>query len=347
MLLHIILLAFAILTVVATHYDTLGIPRTANDARIKSAYRDLAKKYHPDKNKDDDAQAMFVKISNAYELLSDSTKRQEYDNDLKYGNAHDSNLNRRRTSNYQDGGFPFDEMVFRHHQQQQQQQRYHNREENVFFFHNGRRVYLKTQNGGGSSYSFQFNSFHSHDQQHTVTWYTILQVLLQLIHYFPFPTLVFTIFFYYCCCSGGTRSTNRTAPKDVGCHKSNIISGSSLRYVNKQILSSANKIVVVVDEALENDVRSIERKFHDMTFVKSVAFKHKSYNIMVTCKQGSRYCTCTVNPNDSDKLVRVMESVVNGEVAWNVYKDTDSRDLQDGAASSPDYDDLCSRNTTT
>jgi hypothetical protein len=64
----------------STYYDLLGVTPKASENEIKKSYRELAKKYHPDKNKDKpDAQAKFIEISNAYETLSDSLKRREYD----------------------------------------------------------------------------------------------------------------------------------------------------------------------------------------------------------------------------------------------------------------------------
>lgn len=67
------------------YYDVLGIQRGASDREIKKAFRKLAMKYHPDKNKDDpDAEKKFVEIAQAYEILSDSDKRRQYD---QFGDA--------------------------------------------------------------------------------------------------------------------------------------------------------------------------------------------------------------------------------------------------------------------
>lgn len=62
------------------YYKILGVNRTATDAEIKKAYRKLAMKYHPDHAKGDKAaEERFKKISEAYAVLSDKQKRQEYD----------------------------------------------------------------------------------------------------------------------------------------------------------------------------------------------------------------------------------------------------------------------------
>ncbi len=61
-------------------YSTLGIPRTASEADIKSAYRKLAKELHPDRNKDNpNAAEKFSEVTRAYDLLSDKAKRAQYD----------------------------------------------------------------------------------------------------------------------------------------------------------------------------------------------------------------------------------------------------------------------------
>ena len=60
-------------------YATLGVQKSASASDIKKAYYDLAKKYHPDTNKDAKAQEKFIEIQEAYEVLSDDKKRQAYD----------------------------------------------------------------------------------------------------------------------------------------------------------------------------------------------------------------------------------------------------------------------------
>ena len=61
------------------YYKTLGVARTASEKEIKSAYRRLARQYHPDVNKDPKATDRFKLINEAYEVLSDPKKRSKYD----------------------------------------------------------------------------------------------------------------------------------------------------------------------------------------------------------------------------------------------------------------------------
>lgn len=61
------------------YYETLGVKRKATEAEIKSAYRKLARKYHPDVNKTKEAEEKFKEINEAYEVLGDKEKRQRYD----------------------------------------------------------------------------------------------------------------------------------------------------------------------------------------------------------------------------------------------------------------------------
>lgn len=61
------------------YYEILGVSRNANKNEIKKAFRKLAMKYHPDKNKDVNAEENFKEINEAYEVLSNDVKRQKYD----------------------------------------------------------------------------------------------------------------------------------------------------------------------------------------------------------------------------------------------------------------------------
>lgn len=62
------------------HYETLGVAKDATPDEVKKAFRELALKYHPDRNPDDPkAEAKFKEVSNAYDILGDANKREIYD----------------------------------------------------------------------------------------------------------------------------------------------------------------------------------------------------------------------------------------------------------------------------
>lgn len=65
-------------------YQVLGVSKSASETELKSAYRKLARQYHPDVNKTTEASAKFKEVSEAYQVLSDPKKRQTYD---QFGSA--------------------------------------------------------------------------------------------------------------------------------------------------------------------------------------------------------------------------------------------------------------------
>ena len=91
------------------YYEVLGVDKNADDATIKKAYRQLAKKYHPDANPGDkEAEAKFKEAGEAYAVLSDAEKRAAYD---RYGHAaFDPNSAAGRASGF--GGYDFGGMDF-------------------------------------------------------------------------------------------------------------------------------------------------------------------------------------------------------------------------------------------
>ena len=67
------------------YYEVLGVTKSASESEIKKAYRQMALKYHPDKNPDDkDAEEKFKEAAEAYEVLSNPDKKSRYD---QYGHA--------------------------------------------------------------------------------------------------------------------------------------------------------------------------------------------------------------------------------------------------------------------
>lgn len=89
-------------------YETLEVNENATAEEIKKAYRKLARKYHPDVNKDPKAEDKFKEINAAYEVLSDATKKQQYD---QYGDSMFGGQNFSDFARSQGGGVDLDEIL--------------------------------------------------------------------------------------------------------------------------------------------------------------------------------------------------------------------------------------------
>ena len=96
MLLFTIFLATLSFVVSSDLYQTLEVRRSATDAQIKKAFKELSLKYHPDRTQDPKAQKKYTKIVNAYEILKDPQRKQQYDLTGSTGivlNKIDTNMN--------------------------------------------------------------------------------------------------------------------------------------------------------------------------------------------------------------------------------------------------------------
>ncbi|XP_002730538.1 dnaJ homolog subfamily B member 9-like [Saccoglossus kowalevskii] len=172
------------------YYDILGVPKSASEREIKRAFRKLAVKYHPDKNKDPDAEAQFMEIAKAYEVLADPDKRRQYDQ--LGASAFEDNV---RNGGGQGGGFDFnfndffkhfDSSVKTFHGHNHRNKRKHSGEDNIFNFGGGMfdfgdiwddsdsdddfgfdmfgDMFGSQKFGGGDGFHFNFQ--HGHQQQH-------------------------------------------------------------------------------------------------------------------------------------------------------------------------------------
>lgn len=88
-------------------YEVLGVPKTASEAEIKSAFRKLAKKYHPDVSKEENAAEKFKEVQEAYAILSDPDKKAKYD---KYGYQAFETPNGQGGFSYDFGDFDFSDI---------------------------------------------------------------------------------------------------------------------------------------------------------------------------------------------------------------------------------------------
>ncbi|XP_071377931.1 dnaJ homolog subfamily C member 16 isoform X1 [Centroberyx affinis] len=93
----------------ADPYKILGVTRSASQAEIKKVYKRLAKEWHPDKNKNPDAEDMFIKITKSYEILSNEEKRANYD---RYGQTDDTQPYGGGHYSHRHDNFYFDESFF-------------------------------------------------------------------------------------------------------------------------------------------------------------------------------------------------------------------------------------------
>ncbi|KAM3126784.1 hypothetical protein pb186bvf_021105 [Paramecium bursaria] len=102
-------------------YEILGVKKGATSSELKQAYYSLAKKFHPDANPSKDAKEKFAEINNAYETLSDESKRKVYDSygmtgdEQEFANQQDpfgAYSSFFKQGKKQQGGFEFDESVF-------------------------------------------------------------------------------------------------------------------------------------------------------------------------------------------------------------------------------------------
>lgn len=104
-----------------SYYDILGISESASSAQIKSAFRHLAKLYHPDKNPQGKEQ--FAKILKAYEVLIDTSSRRQYDLKLKHGHAENFKVKKTNTGQ-KEWGFSDEELKRRQYYKEHYKKEY-------------------------------------------------------------------------------------------------------------------------------------------------------------------------------------------------------------------------------
>lgn len=161
-----------------SHYEVLGIQKSATETEIKKAYRKLALKFHPDKNSAPSSEAAFKSINSAFDCLSDSTKRETYD---LYGHEAASSGNA--------GASPFSGFHAGRHNMHEI-----NPEDILNAFFN-----MQRGAGGGGFHTFHFNAggnpgFQRQRQQQAQSKSTIFQQILQLLPIILFFLMSFNPF---------------------------------------------------------------------------------------------------------------------------------------------------------
>lgn len=94
------------------YYDILGVSKDASQQEIKKAYRKLAKKYHPDLNDSPEAEQKYKEVNEAFEVLSDDQKRQQYDRFGSAGMGGNGGFGQGNYQSYSSGGFGGFEDIF-------------------------------------------------------------------------------------------------------------------------------------------------------------------------------------------------------------------------------------------
>ena len=84
------------------YYEILGVSKDASESEIKKAYRQLSLKFHPDRNSSEEAKEKIQHVNQAYEVLSDPSTKQQYDNEQSFGGG--------RGHPFGQGGNPFGNM---------------------------------------------------------------------------------------------------------------------------------------------------------------------------------------------------------------------------------------------
>jgi len=105
-----------------SYYDILGVSQNASTDQIKSAFRRLAKLYHPDKNPGGKDQ--FSKILLAYEILTDSSRREQYDSKLRYGNTEKFRVKKQSTPKQKEWSFSDEELKRRQYYKEHYKKEY-------------------------------------------------------------------------------------------------------------------------------------------------------------------------------------------------------------------------------
>lgn len=335
------------------HYDVLGISRRSTSTEIKKQYRNLAKKYHPDKNKGDQkAKERFIELSAAYETLSDDEKRQHYDQEIKFGDPqHNSHLHR--------------------HQEKQQWRQQHFQfqdqgDEEMFMFQSpDGRIFTTTRNrrhfqqhhhfnthrASNSNPFFGFETFNDELQLNQGWWgyvqllywsvvfgMNILIMLLVGIHAISPVALLLVLMGLMMCCvpskyfdvhadNGRQRRGNHRPPPPPPEENNDLIE------LTDDDLSARGNIVVVSSSnkgkisllSLKNRYKRDPIKFYKMGPSKTTEREEwdESYDIIASSKGGKQWTGIRITGTDGcqsnlQKVDMWLLRLIGGEVQWTL-----------------------------
>ncbi len=254
-----------------THYDVLGVSQKATEGEIKKAYRQLAKVYHPDKNRDgnaEEAEKKFIELTKAYEILSDPQQKAIYDDELRYGTTggggygspfggghnpfFQQDMNQRFGGGNRRGQNPHFytmEDVFREfHGQQQQHHQHHEEdegEEEIYMFQGpDGRIYYESRRKPRNSRGFHFQFGGGGGGGPTsMLWQVLGVVILPLIQLFVFFTICSSIF--KSCCGSGGNADEEDLPRRPQAARNNSVNATAS--ASTSVVSNQLSIIEIQD----------------------------------------------------------------------------------------------------
>lgn len=335
------------------YYKVLGIRPSASQDQIKKQYRALAKQYHPDKNRDksskeaQEAEKKFLEITKAYEVLSDSDKRRDYDDSLRFGGGSQFHERfgsaRKGFRNYEDEDdvYDFADIVTHLHRQHQRQQRFHQQRAKTRVFYRGAdgNIYFSTSTDDDEVDPAQFFSFHHHRSNmfqnvyQDPWWIRFFRAVIPTLQLAVLATIVFSCFFT-CCGDGEVAKPNRrpaaSSNPSISTQQqrtsSRISEQQSLPTLHPNMLRTQGKLVVVaMNTATKEKLSMIMSKYLSDPFLfASIPFsptpghcmpnleKHQdSIDLLLIAKGGKKWATLKLPELEDTSASQVIDEVID------------------------------------
>lgn len=278
-------------TVQANHYNVLHVKSSASEDEIKKSYRELAKKYHPDKNKDDpNAQDKFIAIGAAYEVLSNAQKRREYDLTLRHPGHSASTNGRSRHA--------------QHFHYRQGDPRQHTWAQKSFHF----------QNSG--------SSFHYESSNNIPPFVSMILGLLLMA--LPLAMMVAPLFFIWLIiwiC--GYRSPPRdgeSAPEEVRDKVSSHWQHDYVPELTRRGVQSDRRVIIAALQSSADVLTAIRdcRVSHQrdpLYFAKCSRAVSPGHSVIALRMQGKKFCLLPPTTTCGE-LSNWVDGILNGEITW-------------------------------